>query len=71
MALEGVYWFLGFEDEPRMTRFLAAQLARHHYFNISRAREDFGYRPRISTVEGMARLGNWIRAERERLLPRK
>lgn len=71
MVLEGVYWTLGFEDEPRMTRFLAAQLATHHYFNISRAREDFGYRPRISTVEGMARLEEWIQREREKLLAKR
>jgi nucleoside-diphosphate-sugar epimerase len=46
--------------EPRMTRFLALQLGRSHYFNISRARRDFGYVPRVSTVEGMQRLGEWL-----------
>jgi nucleoside-diphosphate-sugar epimerase len=39
--------------EPRMTRFLAAQLAKHHYFDISRAGLDFGYTPKIPTDEGM------------------
>src|SRR5436853_527670 len=38
--------------EPRMTRFLAAQLGRSHYFDISRARQDFGYNPAVSTAEG-------------------
>ena len=42
--------------EPRMTRFLAAQLAKSHYFDISRAKRDFGYYPRISMSEGMKRL---------------
>jgi nucleoside-diphosphate-sugar epimerase len=42
--------------EPRMTRFLAAQLAKSHYFDISRAKKDFGYRVRVSTSEGMERL---------------
>ena len=42
--------------EPRMTRFLAAQLGRSHYFDIQRARDDFGYSPAISTAEGMRRL---------------
>ncbi len=42
--------------EPRMTRFLAAQLGRSHYFDIGRARREFGYRPTISTAEGMQRL---------------
>ncbi|HXT57175.1 MAG TPA: NAD-dependent epimerase/dehydratase family protein [Pirellulales bacterium] len=44
------------QSEPRMTRFLASQLGRSHYFNIERARRDFGYKPRISTAEGMRRL---------------
>jgi len=47
-------------SEPRMTRFLAAQLATSHYFDISRARQDFGYEPRVSTAEGMRRLGEWL-----------
>ncbi|HEY2146751.1 MAG TPA: 3-beta hydroxysteroid dehydrogenase, partial [Pirellulales bacterium] len=49
--------------EPRMTRFLAAQLGRSHYFNIQRARNDFGYSPTISTAEGMRRLGQWLSRE--------
>lgn len=53
---EGLWTVLGRTDEPRMTRFLAAQLATSHYFNISRATRDFGYRPTISTAEGMERL---------------
>ncbi|QEG22998.1 NAD-dependent epimerase/dehydratase family protein [Mariniblastus fucicola] len=48
--------------EPRMTRFLAAQLAKSHYFDISRAKEDFGYHPRVSMAEGMRRLGETLGA---------
>jgi 2-alkyl-3-oxoalkanoate reductase len=55
-ALEGAYWLLQRTDEPRMTRFLAAQLATSHYFDISRARTDFGYNPSITMEEGMRRL---------------
>jgi len=39
-----------------MTRFLAAQLARSHYFDITKARRDLGYSPRVSTAEGLERL---------------
>ena len=39
-----------------MTRFLAAQLALSHYFDITRATEDLGYKPGISTAEGLRRL---------------
>ncbi len=44
-----------------MTRFLASQLAKAHWFDISVARRDFGYEPAISTGEGMRRLGQWLR----------
>lgn len=47
--------------EPQMTRFLAAQLSTSHYFDISAARRDIGYKPRVSTEEGMRRLGEWLR----------
>ncbi|HEX3999454.1 MAG TPA: NAD-dependent epimerase/dehydratase family protein [Pirellulales bacterium] len=52
-------WFCP-DEEPRMTRFLAAQLGRSHYFDIRRARDDFGYRAVVSTDEGMERLGRYL-----------
>jgi nucleoside-diphosphate-sugar epimerase len=55
-ALEAVYRTLRIDAEPPMTRFLAAQLSRSHYFDISRARCDFRYQPLVSTAEGMRRL---------------
>jgi 2-alkyl-3-oxoalkanoate reductase len=57
-------WFYP-DEEPRMTRFLAAQMGQSHYFDIRRAREDFGYRPAISTDEGMERLGRYLAASKE------
>jgi nucleoside-diphosphate-sugar epimerase len=54
--LETLYAISRRRSEPRMTRFLAAQLGKSHYFSIDRARRDFGYQPRISTAEGMQRL---------------
>ena len=56
-AFEIVYRVTLRKSEPRMTRFLAAQLAKSHYFSIDRARQDFGYSAAISTEEGMRRLG--------------
>ena len=54
--LEMIYHLAGLSREPRMTRFLAAQLAKSHYFDISAARRDFGYNPKVSTAEGLRRL---------------
>jgi nucleoside-diphosphate-sugar epimerase len=56
IVFESVYKLLNIRSEPRMTRFLAAQLAADHYFDIRRAQVDFGYVPAISTEEGMRRL---------------
>jgi nucleoside-diphosphate-sugar epimerase len=61
-AFEFVYRTLRLKGEPPMTRFLAGQLAKSHYYDISAARRDFGYEPRISTAEGMRRLATWLRA---------
>jgi nucleoside-diphosphate-sugar epimerase len=52
-------WF-GMDKEPQMTRFLAEQLAKSHWFSIASARKDFGYEPRVSTQEGMDRMIRWL-----------
>jgi len=59
-ALELAFAAFRLKGEPPMTRFLAAQLATSHYFNITAARKDFGYQPAVSTAEGMRRLGQWL-----------
>jgi nucleoside-diphosphate-sugar epimerase len=61
---ETAYRALNLSSEPPMTRFLAAQLARSHWFDIGAARRDLGYEPRVSSAEGMARLGEWLRKTR-------
>ncbi len=55
-ALEGLHSLLGREDEPRMTRFVARQLATAHWYDPRAAREELGYAPAVSMREGMARL---------------
>lgn len=48
-------------SEPRMTRFVAKELATSHWFDISAARRDLDYHPRISTEEGLRRLAESFR----------
>lgn len=54
--LEGIYHILPIKTDPPMTRFVAEQLAKSHYFSIKNAEKDLGYVPIVSTKEGMARL---------------
>lgn len=61
--LEGVHTVLPFLGEPRMTRFVAAQLAMDHWFSHKRATHDFGYRPTILPEVGMERLIDWFRRQ--------
>ncbi|MGI2069236.1 2-alkyl-3-oxoalkanoate reductase [Shewanella baltica] len=55
-VLETVYFLLKKQEEPMMTRFVARQLSCSHYFDVSAAKRDLGYRALISINEGMARL---------------
>lgn len=62
--LETIYeWFRWLDHEPIMTRFLACQLAHHHYYDVSKARRDFGMRSIVSFEEGMDRLGRFLSGE--------
>lgn len=63
--LEGIYNFWRIKKEPPMTRFLAYQLATSHYFNIARAKNDFGYAPVVGPEEGMSRLIQSLSAPQE------
>lgn len=55
-VLESVHYLLKKQEEPMMTRFVARQLACSHYFDISAAKRDLGYRALVSIHQGMARL---------------
>ena len=55
--LESTHRLLHLEQEPPMTRFVAIELAKTHTFDISAARKDLDYHPRISTELG---LNTWL-----------
>lgn len=47
--------------EPPMTRFVALQLGKSHYFNQHRAWNKLFYRPQLSIDEGLAQIANSIK----------
>lgn len=60
-VMEGVFGVLGMRREPRLTRFVVHELTTAHWFDISAAGRDFGYRPEVSIDEGLKRLAEWFR----------
>jgi nucleoside-diphosphate-sugar epimerase len=58
--IEFVYKVFNLKGEPLITKLGAKELATSHWFNISRAKKDLGYYPKISTKEGLLRLKQWF-----------
>jgi len=55
-GLEIFHSLLRRPGEPRLTRFVVKELSTSHWFDVSAARRDLGYRPTISISEGLRRL---------------
>ncbi|MCG3128185.1 MAG: 2-alkyl-3-oxoalkanoate reductase [Phycisphaerae bacterium] len=55
---------LRLRGEPPLTRFLVEELTTAHWFDLSAARRDLGYEPRVSIDEGLDRLAAWLSAPR-------
>jgi nucleoside-diphosphate-sugar epimerase len=53
---EALWRVLPPRGEPPMTRFIAAELAKEHWFDITAARRDLGYVPRVTMAAGTAEL---------------
>jgi 2-alkyl-3-oxoalkanoate reductase len=56
LGCETLWRLFPLKGEPPMTRFVASELARDHWFNIKAAKRELGYRPRISMAEGTIEL---------------
>jgi 2-alkyl-3-oxoalkanoate reductase len=62
-CLENFTRLTGSRHEPRLTRFMAREMSTAHWFDISAAKRDFGYAPRVSTAEGLRRLAEHLRKQ--------
>ncbi|MDP3069737.1 MAG: NAD-dependent epimerase/dehydratase family protein [Opitutaceae bacterium] len=58
---ETLWRVLPVSAEPPMTRFIAAELAKDHWFDLTAARRDLGYEPRISMATGTENLVKHLR----------
>ncbi len=59
--LEWLWTLLRLRGEPPLTRFVVSQLSTSHWYDISAAKRDLGYAPRVSYADGMQRLRDWLR----------
>lgn len=67
---EAFYGLCRIKREPPLTRFLARELSTAHWFDLSNARRDLGYVPRVSICEGLDRLRGWLATDgKEHLAP--
>lgn len=57
---EVVHHAFDLKSEPRMTRFVAKELSTAHWFDISAAKRDLGYVPKVSIDEGLKRLAEHL-----------
>ena len=54
--METVYAVLRWRNEPPLTRFVVRELTTAHWFDLTAARRDLGYEPKVSIEEGLMRL---------------
>jgi len=58
--LETTYRIFGISAEPPATVFLVKQLSTSHWYDITAAKQDFGYVPEVSLEEGLEQLRAWL-----------
>jgi len=62
-TMEIAYRLLALKGEPRLTRFLASELAMDHYYDISRAKQDFGYTPQWNMDDALEKTIVYLQKE--------
>jgi nucleoside-diphosphate-sugar epimerase len=60
---EGFARFIGTREPPSLTRTSLFLMAQDQRYDISKARRDLGWQPRVGMEEGVRRAAEWARAE--------
>ena len=60
---EKLWSLFGRQDDPPMTRFVAVELAKDHYFSIEKAQRILGYQPVVEAEVALKRTAEWIRSD--------
>jgi len=61
--LEGVWTLFRLKGEPPMTRFVAVELTKDHWFDVSAAQRDLGLKPAVETWAELGRLAATLRTK--------
>jgi nucleoside-diphosphate-sugar epimerase len=61
---ETIWQLFRINSEPPMTRFIAAELAKDHWFDLSAAKRDLGYTPTVTMAAGTQELIEHLRRSR-------
>ncbi|WP_086826901.1 NAD-dependent epimerase/dehydratase family protein [Allokutzneria sp. NRRL B-24872] len=62
-VVEGAYRLASARSEPPLTRMVVEHGGTAHWFDISAARRDLGYHPKVSTEEGLRRLSEYLASQ--------
>ncbi len=60
---ETLWRVLPLKGEPPMTRFIAAELAKDHWFDLTAAKRDLDYTPRVTMAAGTEDLVEYLRSK--------
>lgn len=58
-VMEAIWKLFRIRSEPLLTRFVVRELSTSHWFDISAAERDLGYRPLVTISEGLQRLAEY------------
>ena len=62
-VMEWIWAIFRLQGDPRMTRFMAAALARSHWYDMGPAKRDFGYNIRVDMATATERTATWMKAQ--------